>query len=209
MENLIFDRTQLDVDNDTEKGQYTYTDLNRIESWCRYMANILNSYNYYVSINTKMDWKESDYHYSEDLERIRQNVNTLKEAYFSFTQIPENLEYMTFEKANDIEKILYEIDKIIGDMENNFIYCGISNCGQNRIWQQRFRKPKTWISQSYKLSQYANTDTLKLIATESDKNVVSSTSILNLTQIDKRDDVYASIMSINESMQILDRLVGA
>ena len=144
MQNLIFDRTQLDIDNDTEKGQYTYTDLNRVESWCKYIADVLNSYNYYVSISTRTDWKESDYHYSKDLERIRTNINRLKEAYFSFTQIPENLEYMTWQKANDIEKILYEIDKIIKHMENNFIYCGVANCGQSRLWQQRFRRKYTY-----------------------------------------------------------------
>lgn len=142
MENLIFDRTQLDLDNDTEKGQYTYTDLNRVESWCKYLADILNSYNYYVSIETKTDWIESDYHWSEDLERIRQNVNDLKEAYFAFTEIPANLEYMTIEKANDIEKILSEIDFILTSMENNFIYCSVASCGQASMWQQRFRRKK-------------------------------------------------------------------
>ena len=39
--------------------------------------------------------------------------------------------------------------------------------------------------------------------------IVNSTSILGLAQIDKRDDIYASIMKINESMENLDRLVGA
>ncbi len=208
MKNLIFDRTQLDIDNDTEKGQYTYTDLNRVEEWCRYLADILNGYNYYVSIETKTDWLESDYHYSQDLERIRKNVNRLKEAYFSFTQIPKNLEYMTIEQANDIEKILYEIDYILAGMENNFVYCGVAGCGQDRVWQQRFRKPKTWISQPYKLSQYADTDTLKMIATESNKSIKSSTEILGLAEIDKRDDVFASIQAINDSMQAIDDLVG-
>lgn len=144
MKKLIFDRTQLDIDNDTEKGQYTYADLNRVESCCRYLADVLNSYSYSVSIITKTNWLESDYHYSEDLERIRQNVNTLKQAYYSFTAIPENLEYMTWQKANDIERILYEIDKILKYMENNFVYAGVAACGQNRIWQQRFRRKYTY-----------------------------------------------------------------
>lgn len=208
MGNLIFDRTQLDIDNDTEKGQYTHTDLNRVESWCKYIADVLNGYNYYVSIDAKTNWKESDYHWSEDLERIRQNVNRLKEAYFSFTQIPANLEYMTWQKANDIEKILFEIDKIIGYMENDFIYCGVPSCGQNRLWQQRFRKLKTWNAQPYKLSQFLDTDTLKMIATDNGIKHESSTQILGITQIDKRDDVFASIESTNNSMKKIDDLVG-
>lgn len=144
MENLVFDRTQLDILNDTEKGQYTHIDLNRIEAWCVYLAEILNSYSYPVKIETKTNWLESDYHWSKDLERIRQNINTLKQAYFSFTQVPENLEYMTWQKANDIEKILYEIDKILKHMKNNFVYCGVAGCGQTRIWQQRFRRKYTY-----------------------------------------------------------------
>ena len=140
MEDLIFDRTQLDIDNDTEKGNYNYNDLNRIEEWCEYLANLLTSYSYPASIQVKKNWNMSDFPTSSEMERIRNNVNRLKEAYFSFTQIPENLEYMTFEKANDIEKILYEIDKILKHMENNFVYVGVCNSGQNRIWQQRFRR---------------------------------------------------------------------
>ena len=209
MDKLIFDRAQLDIDNDTEKGNYNYTDLNRIESWCQYLANKLTSYSYKVNIVTKTDWNMTDFPTSSEMERIRNNVKTLKEVYFSFTQIPENLEYMTIEKANDIEKILYEIDKILIDMENNLIYCGVAGCGQDRVWQQRFRKPKTWISQPYKLSQYADTDTLKMIATPNNKSIELSTKILGLAVIEKRDDIYASVQSINNSMQILDGLVGA
>ena len=209
MNNLIFDRTQLDIDNDTEKGQYTYTDLNRVESWCKYIADVLNGYNYHVSINAKTDWKESDYHWSEDLERIRQNVNRLKKAYFSFTQIPENLEYMTFEKANEIEKILHELDCVLAGMESNFIYSGVADSGQDRLWQQRFRKLKIWNAQPYKLSQFPSTDTLKMIATDNNAVILIKTENLSFPQIDKRDDIYASVQAINSSMKILDRLAGA
>ena len=113
MDNLIYDRTQSDViyalNNPSSenflKGAYNYSDLNRVEEWCLYIANILNSYNYSVSIITKTNWSMSDFPTSQELERIRSNINTLKQAYFSFTQIPQNLEYMTWRKANDIEKI--------------------------------------------------------------------------------------------------------
>lgn len=140
MENLIFDRTQLDITNKTEKGRYNYTDFNRIESWCEYIANTLNSYSYSISILTKTNYSLKNKPNESDLERIRNNINTLKQAYFSFTEIPENLEYMTFEKANDIERILYEIEKLLSYMENNFDYCGVGGCGQSRLSQRRFRQ---------------------------------------------------------------------
>lgn len=144
MEELIFDRTQLDIINKTSKGYYNYIDLNRIETWCKYLAEILNNYNYCVNIITKNDWTMLDFPTEAEMARIQQNVNTLKQAYFSFTQIPKNLEYMTWQKANDIEKFLFEIDKILKHMENNFIYSGVANCGQNRLWQQRFRRKYTY-----------------------------------------------------------------
>ena len=140
MDKLIYDRTQLDITNLTSKGYYNYTDLNRIETWCEYLANILNHYSYFVDIKTKTNWTMLDLPKQSEMKRIRGNINTLKQAYFSFTQIPVNLENMTWQKANDIEKILHEIDCILKWMENNFVYCGVANMGQNRVWQQRFRR---------------------------------------------------------------------
>lgn len=148
MDKLIFDRTQEDVtyalrnpSNATFlKGAYNYTDLNRIEEWCTHLSNILTNYNYPISIVTKTNWNMSDFPTTSEMGRIRSNVDALKKAYFSFTQIPVNLEYMTWQKANDIEKILSEIDTIIKNMEQVFIYSGVPRSGQSRLWQQRFRR---------------------------------------------------------------------
>ena len=140
MDNLIYDRTQLDITNLSSKAYYNYTDLNRIEQWCEYLSEILNNYNYFVNISTKTNWTMLDLPTQSEMERIRLNISMLKEAYFSFTQVPSNLENMTWQKANDIENILHEIDCILKWMENNFVYCGVANMGQNRVWQQRFRR---------------------------------------------------------------------
>lgn len=140
MDNLIYDRTQLDITNLTSKAYCNYTDLNRIEQWCEYLAEILNNYNYFVNIVTKTNWTMLDFPTQSEMERIRENINTLKQAYFAFTQVPENLENMTWQMANNIEKILFEIEKILSCMENNFEYCGVASMGQNRVWQQRFRR---------------------------------------------------------------------
>lgn len=124
MENLIYDRSNSDLLNKTSKGHYNVSDLNRVEEWCEYLTNLLTSYSYKVDIQVKKNWQRSDFPTSSEMERIRQNINRLKEAYFSFTQIPENLEYMTIEKANDIEKILFEIDTLLNNMISQFNYCG-------------------------------------------------------------------------------------
>lgn len=124
MEDLIFDRTRNDLDQGTTKGHYNYTDLNRVEAWCEYLANLLNSYSYPVSISIKKDWTMFDLPNVNDMERIRSNVDKIKIAFHAYTEIPENLDYMTIEKANSIEKILVEIDTLISNMVYQFLYSG-------------------------------------------------------------------------------------
>ena len=131
MENLIFDRTQTDIEQKTPKGYYNYTDLNRVETWCEYLANLLTSYSYPVSITIKKNWTMSDLPNTTDMERIRSNVNAIKTAFHAYTNIPENLEYMTIEKANDIEKILSEIDFLTKNMISSFRYSNTFNSGES------------------------------------------------------------------------------
>ena len=130
MEELIFDRTQKDITDKTKKSYYNFDDLNRIEQWCEHVAKLLNSYAYFVDIKIKKDWTMLDFPRQSEMERIRQNINRLKEAYYSFTQIPANLEKMTWQKANDIEKILFEIDTLLNNMISQFYYCGEVYAGE-------------------------------------------------------------------------------
>ena len=81
MDSLIFDRTQQDITDLTSKSYYNYTDLNRVEKWCEYLSEVLNKYSYSVNIITKTDWIMLDLPTQSEIERIRQNVNTLKQAY--------------------------------------------------------------------------------------------------------------------------------
>lgn len=117
---LIYDRTQSDLANNTAKGFYNYTDLNRIEEWCDYISEELNSYNYYNTIIVKTDWTVYDFPTVSEMNRIRNNVNALKEAYYSFTNVPSNLEKMTIQKANAVEKVLFEINDLIFKMTAEF-----------------------------------------------------------------------------------------
>ena len=131
MEDLIFDRTQNDLEQKTSKGYYNYTDLNRVEAWCEYLAHSLTSYSYPVSITIKKNWNMSDLPNTTDMERIRSNIDAIKTAFYAYTEIPENLEYMTIEKANAVEKILSEINKLIKNMCNEFRYSNTFSAGES------------------------------------------------------------------------------
>ena len=131
MENLVFVRTQNDLEESTSKGYYNYTDLNRVEVWCEYLANLLTSYSYPVSMVIKKDWAISDLPNDNDMERIRGNIDAIKTVFHEYTDIPENLNYMTIEKANAIEKILYEIYSLIRNMSNEFRYSNTFCSGES------------------------------------------------------------------------------
>ena len=79
----------------------------------------------------KKDWAISDLPNDNDMERIRSNVNAIKTAFHAYTDVPENLNYMTIEKANAIEKILNEIDFLSKNMISCFRYSNTFNAGES------------------------------------------------------------------------------
>ena len=122
MDNLIFDRLSSDVDtalNNPEnttnlKGSYNYTDLNRIEQWCEYIQEKLKEYGFKEELVLKLDWNLRDYPTRTHIDRIRSNIDTLKN--FCYSLLTETIVYdntMDFEKANILEKILFDINEHI------------------------------------------------------------------------------------------------
>lgn len=152
MEQLIYDRTQEDVEyaskhpESTEflKGAYNYTDLNRVETKVKELNELLNKYNYIASIPTiKLDWSKTDFFTKADSIRYLDNINKIRQAYVvkdTTPATPVTLNNLNYAKANDIEKILADIEDLIHGMEQYFVYNGVANSGQNRMWQNRFRR---------------------------------------------------------------------
>lgn len=139
VEDLIFDRTQADVDSDTLKGQYNASDLNRVESWCEFLADELNAVGYSIVITCKTNWVQTDMRTAAEMERIRTNIRAIMQGYHYITQIQQNAEYFNYIKANNWEEILNEIYWLMFGMENYYVYSGVANSGQRRLYQNRFR----------------------------------------------------------------------
>lgn len=125
VDNLIFDRLRRDVElalerpnaSEFQKGAYNYTDLNRVEQWCEYLKNMLNDYGKEISIEIKMNWNLRDYPTRVHIDRIRSNLDTIKNACYAL--ITETIEYnntLNYEQANILEKILFDIDEYIKEM---------------------------------------------------------------------------------------------
>lgn len=107
IDTLIFDRNNNDLLNDTDKAYISYIDLNRIEEACRYIADELG-----ISIVTK-EWTMHDFRTDKEMERIRNNIDLLRRTNYikaNTPQVPSKITFTSIYQANNIEKILYDIE---------------------------------------------------------------------------------------------------
>ena len=152
IDTLIFDRKQSDSANDTDKAYISYTDLNRVEEAITYLKQLLAKYGYNSTTQEKK-WLITDFRKNEDMARLKDNIDNLRNAYPYLVSpvTPNPIKYESIQEANDIEEILYKINEIIINMTQNFIHCGVANCGQNRVWQNKFRR-QNWLPVKYELT---------------------------------------------------------
>ena len=113
---LITDRTAEDVANKTAKGFYNASDLNRVEAAVQYVAERFAAQGYTVAVSPKTDWLASDIPTASELETYRQNIATLRaliEVMKSTPETPETMRFLDYSKANDIERILLDLDTLL------------------------------------------------------------------------------------------------
>lgn len=113
---LITDRTAGDVANKTAKGFYNASDLNRVGAAVQYVAERFAAQGYTVAVSPKTDWLASDIPTASELETYRQNIATLRGliAVMPTTpETPETMRFLDYIKANDIERILLDLDTLL------------------------------------------------------------------------------------------------
>jgi hypothetical protein len=116
--------------NQLERGTYTNVSLNRVESAMKNVAETFNGFGYNINLITKT-WAEGDYFDESELERYLSNLNTLRSAIAvlqSTPQTPDN--YNTWQQANDIERILVDLEDSLDRLSLGFWYCGEAYCGE-------------------------------------------------------------------------------
>lgn len=138
----VYDRTQSDIDlvielnnkyingtiTEEEKAQWlsgmkgalNASDLSRIESNTASIAGLLK-----LTLLTK-NWSRENIPRESDFLRIRNNVQSLREAWSIPSSVPATptQPLNTFQKWNDIERILYEIYLSYEKTTSNFAICG-------------------------------------------------------------------------------------
>ena len=149
---MIFDRTQNDVDTairlrrekvqtfqelteseiaTLEKGTLTINTLNRIENKQDELKNLFNDMGYWNTPIKNKVWGENDIFNVDEFQRIIDNTNVLREAFFVYKNTPNTpLISYHWQDINALEKILYDLDIMINDVKSHYRECGTFECGE-------------------------------------------------------------------------------
>lgn len=129
---LITDRTRADVENETDKGFYNASDLNRVGAAVEYIAGRFASLGYACPVTVKKDWLTSDAPTASQLETYRQNIVTLRSRIAVMQSTPEapaSMAGLNYVKANNIEMILLTLNFILNHIPAAVRHCGVTVCG--------------------------------------------------------------------------------
>lgn len=130
---LITDRTRADVENQTDKGFYNASDLNRVGAAVEYIAGRFTALGYACPVTVKKDWLTSDAPTASQMEAYRQNIVTLRSRIAVMQSTPEapaSMAGLNYVKANNIEQILLDLDALIDKLIKSWCFSGEMYAGE-------------------------------------------------------------------------------
>ena len=117
---MIFDRTNSDVFNKTEKGYWNDSDINRVETAIKEMSDYLS-----LGLTTKT-WKIGDSVTFSEYEIMYNNIEAIRKVWYVSSDCPTTpiANYFNYSKANDLEKILSDMIDFKISKETDKTYSG-------------------------------------------------------------------------------------
>lgn len=109
---LVTNRTEADALLGNEKGVYSYSDLNRVESAVAELAALFPSLDISLAPKVKTDWgypgpfSVNEWPTNTQMHRYLKNVSDIKTAFRISLWLPSSMSKLTWSGANNIEKIL-------------------------------------------------------------------------------------------------------
>ena len=158
IDTLVYDRTQADVDRVFTlknkiltggltaltaeekaeylagmKGAYNYTDFNRLGEAITYLVERMKELDIHdSSIIPKVDWAMGDTPTQSQVNNLLSCLTKLR-AKLSLPDnapsVPNSLDKLTYQTANDMELLLWMIDRKITQAIAVFVYAGEAVCG--------------------------------------------------------------------------------
>ena len=113
------------------KGSYNpSTDMNRVSNAMQYLWTRIQSFGYTVPpISPKTNWAYTDVptsaqlaHYLEDLQILRNAISVTADTPF----LPETMERLSVEEANNIEQILVILEDLLTKLSSAYRHSGVT-----------------------------------------------------------------------------------
>lgn len=114
---------------------YNYSDLNRVEAKTAEVAELLTAQGYVTTVDVKTDWKITDFPTQTEMNRYLGNV---KKCVNNFCQmpgvtLPDTMDRLDYIGANNIEKTLVGIEKLLEYMLAVMRYSGTFYSGNEGL----------------------------------------------------------------------------
>lgn len=109
------------------KGAYNASDLNRVASAMSYLSQRFASAGHSVPVSSPIDWANGDIPRKDDLDTYLDDLRRIRAALAVMDTTPAapgSMDYLTWAKANDIEKILVDVDDALDRLLLSPFYSG-------------------------------------------------------------------------------------
>lgn len=109
------------------KGRYNCTDLNRVGAAINSVTARLYADGYGEPVTLRTDYTATDDVRVGDLAPIIDAVKMIRECIGGFDDTPnapESIRFFDYKMANDVEKILYDVDLLVDKLENALYFAG-------------------------------------------------------------------------------------
>lgn len=117
-------------------GPFTHEDRNRVEYATEAMAYLITECGYYCIIVTKTDWNGTDvtadnYVTVKNMSRYLGNISLIRRQFPAVSEypLPDGVDGWTYEDANNMERLLFDIPGFVEDMKSAYRRCNTFNCG--------------------------------------------------------------------------------
>lgn len=109
------------------KGAYNASDLNRVGNFINIISKMLSHQGYGHQYDVKVNWEETDYINEKNTAYYLESLRAICESYFLLPappDLPNKLSGLTWQKANAIEQIIYDMAIIFDLIKDNYIFSG-------------------------------------------------------------------------------------
>ena len=97
-------------------GSYDWRDFNRVAEAVEYVVNRLSKLGYKADVLTKTDWTRQGIQSRAQMERYIANIKAVRAALRLQNSVPDSIRRLTYEGANEIERILSDAEDEINRM---------------------------------------------------------------------------------------------